>query len=187
MVTLGGLGYGMSTTGDEAIEWIDYELWATGGPVGLAPGGVGDVDNPIGNAHTVSRRLETREDVGAAQPLAFQTFLGVPTVAMHLSELQEVSGTTGTDPGAIIALDLVPATDRTAVQRDLERLPGPRRAHHRPAGPGRHRADHRILSTRRDTGVAARRRPLSLTAMGVWGAFVAGRRVARISPLAHLR
>lgn len=217
VVMLGGLGYGMLTTGDEAIAWIDYDLWATGGPVALAPGAVGDVQNPIQNAHGVSNKLETRGDVHTAQPLTFQTvyvstdgeafdtivgvgiggnasrmhvsrgsrlgqsdvhyangtydgpmnyeivvdertarrynlsvgdrlhvggtrdaagdhqftvvgttrtfqtFLGVPTVAMHLSELQEVSGTTGTDPAALIALELVPGADRTAVQRDLER------------------------------------------------------------------
>lgn len=247
VVMLGGLGYGMLTAGDEAIAWIDYDLWATSGPVGLAPGAVGDVRNPIQDAHSVSNRLERRRDVRAAQPLAFQTvyvrpagtspggtspggtsrngessggtspdgtstgeegfdtivgvgiggnasrlhvsrgaglqgsdphyangtyggpmtheivvderiaerynltvgdrlhvgatlaaarkheftvvgitrtfstFLGVPTVAMHLSELQEVSGTTGTDPAALIALELAPAAERTAVQRELER------------------------------------------------------------------
>lgn len=217
VVLLGGLGYGMVTTGDEAIAWLDADLWATSGPVALAPGSVGGVENPIHDAHALSRDLETRPRVQNAQPLAFQTvyvspdgedfdtivgvggggtgsgigitggrgfnrsdvhyangtydgpmthevivdertaerynlsvgetlhvgatlaaareheftvvgttrtfqtFLGVPTVAMHLSELQEVSGTTGTDPASLLAIRLAPTADTTAVQRDLER------------------------------------------------------------------
>lgn len=218
VVMLGGLGYGMLTTGDEAITWIDYDLWVTGGPVAFAPGAVGSVENPVHDAHALSRDLETHGDgaVRDAQPLAFQTvyvspdgeefdtivgvgvggnasrigitrgrsfnqtdvhyangtydgpmthelivdeqtaerynlsvgdtlhvgatlaaareheftvvgtsrtfqtFLGVPTVTMHLSELQEVSGTTRTDPASLIALALDPDADTAAVQRDLD-------------------------------------------------------------------
>lgn len=217
VVMLGGLGHGMLTTGDEAIAWIDYDLWATSGPVTLAPGGVGSVANPVHDAHRLSRDLETHDSVRDAQPYAFQTvyvspddqgfntivgvgvggnasqihvghghgfnhsdvhyangtyvgpmthaiivdertaeqynlsvgdtlhagatlaaareheftvvgitrsfqtFLGVPTVTMHLSELQEVSGATGTDRASLIALALEPNAEPAVVQRDLER------------------------------------------------------------------
>lgn len=217
VVVLGGLGYGIVTTGDEAITWIDYDLWASGGPVAISPGAVGGVENPVLNAHAVSTELESRPDVRAAQALGFQTvyvspdgeefetivglgiggnasrirvgrgpgfqrsdvhyangtyegpmtheivvgertaerynvsvgdrlhvgatlatardneftvvgttrtvrtFLGVPAVAMHLAELQEVSGTTGTDPASLIAIDLASGVDGRAVQRDIQR------------------------------------------------------------------
>lgn len=51
----------------------------------------------------------------------FSQFLGTPTVTLHTSELQEVSGTTGTDPAALITVDLRRGADAAAVAADLER------------------------------------------------------------------
>jgi putative ABC transport system permease protein len=51
----------------------------------------------------------------------FSTFLGAPTVAVPLSELQAVTGTTGTDPAAFIGVTLAPTASATAVERDIER------------------------------------------------------------------
>jgi putative ABC transport system permease protein len=47
-------------------------------------------------------------------------YLGTPTVMLHLSELQEVSGTTGTDPAATILVTVEDDADETAVQTDLQ-------------------------------------------------------------------
>jgi putative ABC transport system permease protein len=215
VVSLGGLGYGMVTTGDQAIAWFQNDLWVTGGGVAIERSSVGGVANPIQDAHGLSADLEAREGVRYAQPVGFQTvyvspdgesfdtvvgvgvggdaarlriasrfnrrdihyangtydgpmtgriivgprvasryglsegdtlhvgstlvsartheftvvgvtgdfsnFLGSQTVGMHLSELQEVSGTTGTDPAAVIAVTLAPGADAGAVARDIER------------------------------------------------------------------
>ena len=217
VVMLGGLGYGLTTTGDEAIDWLDRELWASSGPTAFAPGSVGGVENPIEDAHEMAERMERVEGVSRAQALAFQAvyvspdgeefdtvvgvggtengsginvqagrtfstddvhyadgtyggpmtrevivspqladrynlsvndtihiggtlasarehefrvigisilferFLGTPTVTLHLSELQQVSGTTGADRASIIAISTEPGTDVEVVQRRLER------------------------------------------------------------------
>lgn len=223
VVTLTGLGYGLFSTGGEAIEWLDRDFWATGGAVTFAPGAVGNVENPITDAHRVSEEIESRPEVADAQPLAFQsvyvspntseftsvvgvgagntsagfgddeskgvplgsgglagdvhyangsydgrmthevvintelarqfdvsvgdtlyvggtlataraneftvvgvhttfsTFLGAPTAAMPLSELQEISGTTGNDPASIIGITTRPSAESAAVATAIER------------------------------------------------------------------
>lgn len=220
-VTLASVGYGLSTTGGEAIAWINRDLWVSGGPVGIAPGSVGGFQNPLQDAHPLARDLEARASVSRAQPVAFQsvyaspnttefssvvavgigagarlspanesgfssrnfpipdshyangsydgpmthrivispttaerydvgvndtlyvggtlasardhgyrvvaidrsysTFLGVPTVAVPLSELQTLTGKSGTDPAALIAVSLEPGADRERVARAIER------------------------------------------------------------------
>ncbi|MEF8791589.1 MAG: hypothetical protein V5A61_15795, partial [Haloarculaceae archaeon] len=50
VVLLSGLGYGLTTTGGQAIDWLDRDLWATTGPVAFAPGAVGGVENPVEDA-----------------------------------------------------------------------------------------------------------------------------------------
>jgi putative ABC transport system permease protein len=214
VVSLAGLGYGLTTTGDEAIDYLDHDLWATGGQVELAPGGVGGVANPIPEAHRTTERFESHERVRDAQALAFQTvyvsdspdefdtiagvgltgngsrvvggggfstddvhyangsydgpmtheifidertaarydvgvndtlyiggtiyqaernefrivgvtrsfsrFLGVPTVAMHLSELHEVSGTTRTDRAGIMGVTLTNGAPPEQSKQELE-------------------------------------------------------------------
>ena len=217
VVLLSGLGYGLTTTGGQAIDWLDRDLWATTGPVAFAPGAVGGVENPIEDAHLVADRMSRVEGVGEVQALAFQAvyvspdggefdtvvgvggtgsgdtiviqqgrtfsgtdvhyangtyegpmthevivgprladryglepgdtlhvggtlaaarenefevvgisntfsrFLGTPTVALHLSELQEVSGGTGNDRAAILAVTLADGADPAAVERRIER------------------------------------------------------------------
>ena len=215
VISLAGLGYGLTTTGDEAIDYLDHDLWATSGGVKLRPGGVGGVANPIPDAHRSTERLESGPRVRDAQALAFQTvyvsdsrnnfdtlagvgitgngsrvvgdggfdsgdvhyangsydgpmtheifideqtaerydvgvndtlyvggtiyqaeqnefrivgvtrsfsrFLGVPTVSMHLSELQEVSGTTRSDRASIIGVSLANGQGTAAAKPALER------------------------------------------------------------------
>ena len=219
VVLLSGLGYGLTTTGGQAIDWLDRDLWATTGPVAFAPGAVGSVENPVEDAHLVADRMARVEGVAEAQALAFQAvyvspdpdteafdtvvgvggtgsgdtvvvkrgegfsggdvhyangtyegpmtrevivgprladryglepgdslhvggtlaaarenefrvvgvsntfsrFLGTPTVALHLSELQEVSGGTGSDRAAILAVTLADGADPAVVERRIER------------------------------------------------------------------
>ena len=217
VVLLAGLGYGLTTTGGQAIDWLDRDLWATAGPVAFAPGAVGGVENPVEDAHAVAAEMEGVEGVAEVQALAFQAvyvspdganfdtvvgvggtgsgdtivvqrgrsfssgdvhyangtyegpmtrevivgprlaeryglepgdtlhvggtlaaarenefevvgisntfsrFLGTPTVALHLSELQEVSGGTGNDRAAILAVSLAEGADPAVVERRIER------------------------------------------------------------------
>ncbi|WP_255150036.1 ABC transporter permease [Halorarius halobius] len=211
-----GLGFGLFTTGGEAISWINRDLWVTGGGLGIQAGGVGGVENPIQNAHGVAADIESDPRVAAAQPIAFMTvyvspnrsefdsvvgvgavgeqdpdvgdgdgltlndshyangtyegprsrevivspelaerygvgvndtlyvggtlasarenpfrvvavtarfstFLGSNAVAVPLSELQAVTGTTGTDRAALIGVSLDPGANADAVERDIER------------------------------------------------------------------
>ena len=213
VISLAGLGYGLTTTGDEAIDYLDHDLWATSGQVELAPGGIGGVANPIPEAHRTTERFESNDRVRDAQALAFQTvyvsdspddfdtiagigltgnasrvgggafstddvhyangsydgpmtheifidertaarydvgvndtlyiggtiyqaernefrivgvtrsfsrFLGVPTVAMHLSELHEVSGTTRTDRAGIMGVTLADGASAEQSKQELE-------------------------------------------------------------------
>lgn len=51
----------------------------------------------------------------------YSRFLGTPTVVVHLSELQEITGTTGTDSASLITVSLTAGTDPAAVEAELER------------------------------------------------------------------
>lgn len=51
----------------------------------------------------------------------FSSVIGTSTVTLHLSELQELTGTTGTDTASIIAISVTADADREAVAADLER------------------------------------------------------------------
>lgn len=212
------IGYGLTTTGDQAIAYLNRDLWLSGGSLALAPGSVGGVENPIQNSHAVARDLEARPAIESATPLAFQAvyvspntsefqtlvgvgvgantrsggidqrvsafsrgdvhyangsydgpmthevilspqaaeqfgvgvndtlyiggtltqaranrfrvvsvqqnfarFLGTPTVTLPLSELQEVTGTTGQDRAAIIGVTLRSGADPQTVGQAIER------------------------------------------------------------------
>jgi putative ABC transport system permease protein len=52
--------------------------------------------------------------------ILFERFLGTPTVTLHLSELQEVSGTTGSDRASLIAISTDPGANTDIVERRLE-------------------------------------------------------------------
>lgn len=48
-------------------------------------------------------------------------FLGVPTISMPLSELQEITGKTGNDPATLVTVTVADDRSVTAVQQDLQR------------------------------------------------------------------
>lgn len=70
----------------------------------------GTISNARENAFTV---------VGISR--TFSTFLGTATVTVHLSELQQLTGTTGTDPASLLTVTTAPGADTERVQADLER------------------------------------------------------------------
>lgn len=214
---LASVGVGVVETGQQKFEAADRDLWVTGGPVRLAPGQVGGVQNSVVDAHPVAANISQREEVSTAVPLAFQTvyvaanrsgeyrtlvgagapargssvritngsgfssrdvhyaggsydgpmtrevvidsrtaalldvgvndtiyvggtiatardhefrvvgvsptysrFLGAPTVTLHLSELQEVTGATDADRATMITISLQDGADPEQVARDLE-------------------------------------------------------------------
>ncbi|WP_137286139.1 ABC transporter permease [Halorussus salinisoli] len=51
----------------------------------------------------------------------FSSFLGAPTVTTYLSELQEVTGTTGTDKATFITVDLADDANESAMEQELQR------------------------------------------------------------------
>ena len=81
--------------------------------------GVG-VNDTLYVGGTIATARETRFRVVGVSS-TFSTLLGSPTVTLHLSELQAVSGTTGTDPAAVIAISVTEGEDPAAVAADLER------------------------------------------------------------------
>jgi len=215
---LASVGYGVVETGQQKFDSSGRDLWITGGPVQLAPGSVGGFENTLTNAHVVSNKINEREDVQTAVPMAFQTiyvgtnpdelethvgvgvtgsasrgavqltagegftggdrhyaggsydgpmsrsvvisprtaetfnvsvgdtlyvggtvtgarenavtvvgisptfskFLGTSSVVMPLSELQELTGTTQTDPATMITIDLRSGADTAAVEQELQ-------------------------------------------------------------------
>lgn len=50
----------------------------------------------------------------------YSRFVGAPTVTLHLSELQEVTGTTGSDRATFISIQLQDGANQTAVKSDIE-------------------------------------------------------------------
>jgi len=59
----------------------------------------------------------TFEVVGVTNDVS--RFIGAPTVVMHLSELQTVSGTSGVDPASTIVIDLEDGADPRRARDDL--------------------------------------------------------------------
>ncbi|MFC4451561.1 ABC transporter permease [Halorussus aquaticus] len=51
----------------------------------------------------------------------FSSFLGAPTVTTYLSELQEVTGTTGTDKATFVTVNLKEGANKSAVEQELQR------------------------------------------------------------------
>jgi len=72
----------------------------------------------VGSTITTAREHEFEV---VAVRRTFSNFLGTPTVAMHLSELQEVSGTTGTDRAALVLARVDDGADVETVKGDLSR------------------------------------------------------------------
>ncbi|WP_240147215.1 MULTISPECIES: ABC transporter permease [Halostella] len=70
---LAGVGVGVLATGEAKFDAADRDLWVTGGPVRLAPGTVGGIENTVVDSHTVADEIESRDDVKNAVPMAFQS------------------------------------------------------------------------------------------------------------------
>jgi putative ABC transport system permease protein len=68
---------------------------------------------------TTGRAAESRFRVVGVSP-TFSNFLGGPTVVLHLSELQAVTGTTGTDAATLVTVDLVEGADVTRAEREIQ-------------------------------------------------------------------
>lgn len=71
----------------------------------------------IGGSLGSARRNEFR--VVGISP-TFSNFLGTPTVVLQLSELQEVTGTTGTDRATMITVDVEDDASVATVERELQ-------------------------------------------------------------------
>ncbi|WP_137284631.1 ABC transporter permease [Halorussus salinisoli] len=67
---------------------------------------------------TVSNARQHEFTVIGISP-AFGGFLGTPTVTLHLSELQELTGTTRRDPATLIGVSVRPDADRQVVATEL--------------------------------------------------------------------
>jgi putative ABC transport system permease protein len=78
----------------------------------------------VGDTLYVGGTIETARDheftVVGISP-TYSRFLGTPTVTMHLSELQEVTGTTASDRATFITVDVRDDADPAAVKADIER------------------------------------------------------------------
>jgi putative ABC transport system permease protein len=215
-VLLVSVGLGVVETGQAKFDQSGRDLWVTGGPIELRPGTVGGFQSSLVDAHDVAERIEDREAVSTAVPMAFQTvyagrnessfetliaagapargpsvritdgrpfqsrdvhyangtytgpmtheavidertadllgvgvngtihvggtlasarqhefrivgvsptysrFIGSPTVTLHLSELQQIVGTTASDRATFISVDLQSGANVSAVQAGLE-------------------------------------------------------------------
>ncbi|WP_135825264.1 ABC transporter permease [Halorussus ruber] len=79
--------------------------------------GVGDTLRIGGSVE--SARENEFEVVGISS--TFSSFLGAPTVTAHLSELQEVTGTTGTDKATFVTVSLEDGANASAIEQQLQR------------------------------------------------------------------
>lgn len=68
---------------------------------------------------TVAAARENRFRIVGISP-TFSNFLGSPTVVLHLSELQEVTGTTGSDTATIVTVDVADDASVELVERDIQ-------------------------------------------------------------------
>jgi putative ABC transport system permease protein len=101
----------------------------------------GSYDGPMFHEVVIDRRTATMFDVGINDTLyvggsvesarqheftvvgispTFSSFLGAPTVMTYLSELQEVTGTTGTDKATFITVALEDGADPAAVEAEFQ-------------------------------------------------------------------
>ena len=77
---------------------------------------VGDTIH-VGGTLATARAQEFR--VVGISP-TYSRFVGAPTITLHLSELQEVTGTAASDRGTFVTVALADGADVGAVERDLE-------------------------------------------------------------------
>jgi putative ABC transport system permease protein len=121
-------------------EFVSFEKG--GLPHGDAHYDNGTYEGPMFNEVVVDRQTAEMFDVGMNDTLyvggsvesarqheftvvgispTFSSFLGTPTVTTYLSELQEVTGTTGTDKATFITVRLEDGANVSAVEQDLQR------------------------------------------------------------------
>jgi putative ABC transport system permease protein len=102
----------------------------------------GSYDGPMTHELVIDRQTANRFDVSVGETLyvggtietareheftvvgispTYSRFLGTPTVTMHLSELQEITGTTASDRATFITVDVRDDADPAAVKADIER------------------------------------------------------------------
>ncbi|MFC7079035.1 ABC transporter permease [Halorussus caseinilyticus] len=102
----------------------------------------GSYDGPMTNSVVIDSRTAEMFDVGVGDTLhvggsaesardhiftvvgispTFSSFLGAPTATVHLSELQEVTGTTGTDKATFVTVSLADGANRNAMEQTLQR------------------------------------------------------------------
>jgi putative ABC transport system permease protein len=96
-----GVGVGVLSTGEELLDESGRDLWVTGGPIEVQPSAVGGFQNPIVDAHTLSRALETHDQVSAAVPMSFQ----VVYVSADGEEFDKVLGAGVPGVGSAISLE----------------------------------------------------------------------------------
>ncbi|UPV76306.1 ABC transporter permease (plasmid) [Halorussus limi] len=78
--------------------------------------GVGDTLHIGGSVETAKQHNFTVIGISPT----FSSFLGAPTATMHLSELQQVTGTTGTDKATFITVNLKDSANVSAVEQRLQ-------------------------------------------------------------------
>lgn len=104
--------------------------------------GNGSYDGPMTNEVVVGQRVAEQYDIEVGDTLyvggtlasarehrftvvgvspTFSQFLGAPSVVLHLSELQEVTGTTGTDSATLVTVRLRDGADPAQVAAEIER------------------------------------------------------------------
>lgn len=101
--TFAGVGVGVTDTGRDRLDAARQDLWVTGGPARIGPGGP---EGGIGNAHRVAASMEAHGSVVQASPIAFRTVyvgtapddlqavvgVGVPNVGSGLIDLRDGPG-----------------------------------------------------------------------------------------------
>ena len=80
--------------------------------------GVG-VNDTINVGGTLATARQQEFTVVGISP-TYSQFIGAPTVTLHLSELQEIVGTTTSDRGTFITVDVTDGANVSAVKADLE-------------------------------------------------------------------
>ena len=121
-------GVGVKNAGDFSTTDVHYAEGTYTGPmtreVIIGPRTAELLDVSVGDQLYVggskaTARNQTFEVVGVSS--RFSQFVGTPTIVVHLSELQTVTGSTGTDRAAFLTLRLREGADPRVVRDELTR------------------------------------------------------------------
>lgn len=85
---LASVGAGVLDFGQQKFDSSGRDLWVTGGPLRLDPQSNTPLRNSVVDAHAIAGRIESREDVAVATPLAFQAIY----VGRNTSEFKLLTG-----------------------------------------------------------------------------------------------